>query len=249
MLCPGASGCSPALKPACWSATCPFVPPPLSSSVDLKPPRIVRENTLPPGHELAKLPHQCRPWSDVAMLTEGPSEVAQYGAHGTKYKAHTVTQSHSLSGPPEGQQASRATKGGGAHHQSACASWPGEGFVLRGNHDDDEARPRSSEPGRKLSAYRLYCTAVVTFSTCSRVVQPPSRLLCPERHQRDAFFHGRPGVRHPTNPRSASVCGASASRIRACIRSRRTPRRPASRGEERELSTDPTRARQRWLGS
>lgn len=83
-------------------------------------------------------------------------------------------------------------------------------------------------------------------------LQPPSRLLCPEG-PKNAFFHGRPGVRHPTNPRSASasVCGASASRIRARVRTR-TRRRPnkkpqndqhlgARRQKATEVSTDPTR--------
>lgn len=71
--------------------------------------------------------------------------------------------------------------------------------------------------------------AVVTFSTCSAALEPPSRLLCAER-SRHAFLHGRPGVRHPTNPRLR----LSAVRLHA---------------RETELSTDPTRARQRWLGS
>lgn len=119
-----------------------------------------------------------------------------------------------------------------------------------------EGRPRSSLDG---SCPRASWTAEVTFSTSSPELQPPSRLLCPEG-PKNAFFHGRPGVRHPMNPRLrlASVRGACASRIRARvrIRTRRTPKKPqydqhlgARRQKARELSTDPTRARQRYLGS
>lgn len=81
-------------------------------------------------------------------------------------------------------------------------------------------------------------TAVVTFSTCSAVLQPPSRLLCPEE-PRYAFLHGRPGVRHPTNSRlrlsAVRLHPASASApAPGERRKRKGPTRPASRSQAAE---------------
>ena len=119
------------------------------------------------------------------------------------------TESHSpLSGPPEGQQAgqaSRATKGGGVHHQSACASWPGEGFP-RGVVVMMMAASRGriwTEGVRMLAANTQ--PAEVTFSTCSPVLQPPSRLLCPEG-PRNAFLRGHRVFATPRTRVCVCVC-------------------------------------------
>lgn len=185
---------------------------------------------------------------------EGPPEVAQYMVQSTR---HAVPLTHHQE-PTEGRQASRssrATRRGGIQHQSACASWPGEGFARGAMMMMSEGQPRSSLDG---SCPRASWTAEVTFSTCPPELQPPSRLLCPEGSQ-ERVLPRLPRCSPPHEPASAvsSVRGASASRIRARVRTRtrRTPKKPQNdqhlgvRRQKEELSTDPTRARQRYLGS
>lgn len=178
------------------------------------PPRIVREyaaarsrvgeiaSSMPdPG---VTLPCCLCPVMIPEARQEGPPEVAQYMVQSTR---HAVPLTHHQE-PTEGRQASRssrATRRGGIQHQSACASWPGEGFARGAMMMMSEGQPRSSLDG---SCPRASWSAEVTFSTCSPELQPPSRLLCPEGCPKNAFFHGCPGVRHPTNPRLRSRLSA-----------------------------------------
>jgi hypothetical protein len=109
--CPGVSGCSPGLRPA-WQLGQPpegTTSGPLAVScapLELCGPQLPasRENTLPPGHELAKLPHQCAVVSHLRQDKRGHQKSLS-----TWYKVQD-TQSHSRSATPDGQQANRASR-------------------------------------------------------------------------------------------------------------------------------------------
>lgn len=160
---------------------------------------------------------------------------------GTKYKTRSPTHDQDRQ---QGQQASRATKRGGVHHQSACASWPGEGFVRGVMMMKKAGRGRIwTEAARVLAASTQHAHCGLQWSRSRRVLQYSS----PHR----VFFV-------PRNPdtRSSTVARVFATpRTRACVclrcvciphprplphqanteeEKKRAPTRPASRSQAAE---------------